>query len=380
MDDDGGRVTDRTYLFAGGGTGGHLFPGIAVAERLLEQQPQARILFVGSDRPIERQILAGTPFEHCSLPSPSLADARRHPLRFVRQLLAGRRAARELILRERPAAVIGCGGFASAAPVYVAGRAEVPFVLLEQNVIPGRATRWLSRLGGTVCLSFEAARRHLPRSASVTVTGNPVRQEIAELAGRIPADRAAAVGGTPMLLVLGGSQGARGVNEMLIGVAARAPQALAGWRVVHQTGAADVDRVRQAYADAGIAAEVGAFFDDLVPHYASASLVVSRAGATTLAELACAGVPAILVPYPHAMDNHQWHNAREFEQAGAAVIVEQGDAAESVNVTAGSATFDETLTSLVQDDRRRAAMAAAMANLARPDAAAAVVKRLMVEG
>jgi UDP-N-acetylglucosamine--N-acetylmuramyl-(pentapeptide) pyrophosphoryl-undecaprenol N-acetylglucosamine transferase len=373
-------VGQRVYLFAGGGTGGHLFPGIAVAEELLQRQPDARILFVGSDRPIEKQILSGTSFEHCSLPSPTLAEARRHPLRFVRQLAAARRQARELIKREQPASVIGCGGFASAAPVYVASRMGIPFVLLEQNVIPGRATRWLSRLGGTVCLSFEAAREYLPRSTRAIVTGNPVRREIVALSQR-PSDRArAAYEGPRTLLVLGGSQGARGVNEMLIGVAERSPEMLAGWRVVHQTGAADEDRVRQAYADAGVTAGVAAFFADLVAHYASASLVVSRAGATTLAELACAGVPAILVPYPHAMDNHQWHNAREFEQAGAAVIVEQGATPGGENASDGPRTFDLTLMWLLQDDGRRAAMAAATAGLARPDAAAAVVERLMVNG
>jgi UDP-N-acetylglucosamine--N-acetylmuramyl-(pentapeptide) pyrophosphoryl-undecaprenol N-acetylglucosamine transferase len=369
-------VADRTYLFAGGGTGGHLFPGIAVAERLLEHDPQARILFVGSDRPIERQILAGTPFDHCGLPSPALDEARRHPLRFVRQLAAARREARELIARERPTAIIGCGGFASAAPVHAARRSGVPFVLLEQNVIPGRATRWLSRLGGTVCLAFEGARQYLPHSAHAIVTGNPVRREIAELAQRHATVGGIDSGGPAALLVLGGSQGARAVNEMLVSFVGRSTHALVGWRVVHQTGGADVDRVRQAYAVAGVTAEVAAFFDDLAPHYASASLVVSRAGATTLAELACAGLPAVLVPYPHAMDNHQRHNAREFEHPGAAVIVEQPDATEGETVTAGAGSFDEILTSLLQDDARRAAMAAAMGGLARPDAAAAVVEML----
>jgi UDP-N-acetylglucosamine--N-acetylmuramyl-(pentapeptide) pyrophosphoryl-undecaprenol N-acetylglucosamine transferase len=367
-------VGQRVYLFAGGGTGGHLFPGIAVAEQLLTQRPEARILFVGSDRSIERQILAGTPFLHCELPAPSLAVVRRHPLQFARQLNAARRQARELLERESPLAVIGCGGFASAAPVYAAWRQSVPFVLLEQNTIPGRATRWLSRLGGTVCLSFEAARSHLPSSARTLVTGNPVRREIEELANR-PNETARQPGEIRTLLVLGGSQGARPVNEMLIDFANRSAHALAGWQVVHQTGQADVGRVRQAYAAAGIDADVAAFFPNLAVQYRQASLVVSRAGATTLAELACAATPAVLVPYPQAMDNHQWHNARVFEQAGAAVIVEQQS-----DPTAGSQAFDETLSRLLNDEHRRATMARAMAGLARPDAAARVVDCLMALG
>lgn len=364
-------MADCVYLFAGGGTGGHLFPGIAVAEQILLQQPTSRCLFVGTDRPIERQILAGTPFGHCSLPAASLAEARRHPLRFARQLSAARRQACDLIERERPAAVIGCGGFASAAPVYAARRSGVPYVLLEQNVIPGRATRWLSRLGGTVCVSFEASRTHLPRSARTIVTGNPIRREIQELALR-PIERPRQPGLVRTLLVLGGSQGAWPVNEMLIGFANRSPHALDGWRVVHQTGQTDVERVHQAYTAAGIDADVAAFYQNLALQYRDASLVVSRAGATTLAELACAATPAILVPYPHAMDNHQWYNAREFEQAGAAVIVEQqGDP------TAGLSAFEETLLRLLNDEDRRAAMARAIRGLARPNAAASVVEYLM---
>ena len=212
-------MAGRLYLFAGGGTGGHLFPGIAVAEAILAREADARILFVGSGRSIERNIVSRTPFEHRVLPSVSLAGAMRHPLTFLRGSLAARRAALRLIDQERPSVVIGCGGFASAAPVYAGARRSIPTVLLEQNVIPGRTTRWLSRWGGTVCLSFAQTAQYLHRSVKTAVTGNPVRAAIAELTQQFTGKGSAAVPPTSSrhtLLVLGGSQGATSINDRRI--------------------------------------------------------------------------------------------------------------------------------------------------------------------
>ena len=352
-------MAGRLYLFAGGGTGGHLFPGIAVAEELLTRELDARILFVGSDRPIEREILAKTPYEHVVLPSVSLAGAMRHPLQFLRRSLAARREAFQLINQERPAAVIGCGGFASAAPVYAATRRKIPFVLLEQNTIPGRTTRWLCRVGGTVCLSFSASEKRLPQSANVIVTGNPVRREIAKLH---PTPT------RPTLLVLGGSQGAQAINELMMASAPALSDTLAGWHVVHQTGSMDEQRVRTAYEQFSIDATVAAFFDDMADCYSQASLVISRAGATTLAEIACAQLPAMLLPYPHAADNHQWHNATAFHKAEAALVFE-----DQPDKVTNSLDFTTALEPLLSDEDRRQAMSASMKSIAHPGAAAHVV-------
>ncbi|MGE4003140.1 MAG: glycosyltransferase [Planctomycetaceae bacterium] len=359
-------MSGQTYIFAAGGTGGHLFPAIAVAERLVERDPTARVLFVGSDRPIEREILSSTRFEHHMLPTASLAGVRRHPLRSAWRLGTAYRAAVQLMHHKRPVAVIGGGGLTSAAPLLAARRTGAPILLLEQNVIPGRATRWLSRLGGTVCVTYAETASLLPRSARAVVTGNPVRRRMTELIGHHEPS-----GDCRTLLVLGGSQGARPINDLMLGTVTARRSLLDGWRVIHQTGPADQERVRAAYASHEIKSRVSAFFTDTSDLYRQAEVVVSRAGGTTLSELACAGLPAVLLPYPQAADNHQWHNAEVFQAAGAAIRFE-----DSACDAAAATRFAEVLASLLQDADRRAAMSAAMSTLARPTAAIEVMTLL----
>ncbi len=359
------NVSGRTYILAGGGTGGHLFPGIAVAECVTERHPRARVLFVGSDRPIERDILAETPFDHHRLPSVSFDSAGRHPLRFAARTWRAYRAASRLIEEVCPQAVIGCGGFASAAPILAARKRGVPFLLLEQNVIPGRATRWLSRLGGTVCLTYERTASLLPASVQPVVTGNPVRCDIARLAGH------AAPRQGQTLLVLGGSQGAKRINDLMLAVAADRRAALDGWRIIHQTGLRDEERVRLGYSAGNIEATVSAFYADMPGLYEQADVVVSRAGGTTLSELACAGLPSVLLPYPHAVANHQWHNAELFRAAGASILVDEwADDSRAVP------HFAEAVGSLLSDPTLRQTMCAAVSKLACPDAADTVVTLL----
>lgn len=351
-------MSGRTYVFAGGGTGGHLFPGIAVAECLVQRRSDARILFVGSERKIERDVLASTPFEHRSLPASSSASARRRPLQFAANLWQSYRSAMRLMKEVRPDAVIGCGGFASAAPVVAARKQRVPVLLLEQNVIPGRSTRWLSRLGGIVCLTYEQSALYLRKSTETVVTGNPVRPEIAELVGE-PQSRNGRT-----LLVLGGSQGARSLNELLLSVAEHHRSLLDDWHIIHQTGPSDEERVRTAYDTLSLNATVSAFFANPADLYRQADLAVSRAGGTTLSELACAGLPALLLPYPHAADNHQWHNAELFRRAGAAHILDQ-----TTDHAGIVPRFANELDVLMSDPAVRQLMSTAMSSLARPDAA-----------
>jgi UDP-N-acetylglucosamine--N-acetylmuramyl-(pentapeptide) pyrophosphoryl-undecaprenol N-acetylglucosamine transferase len=264
-----------------------------------------------------------------------------------------------------PAAVIGCGGIASAAPILAARRRGSPCLLLEQNVIPGRTTRWLSRWGGTVCVTYPQSAQWLARSATSVVTGNPVRRSIAALAASV------APKAHRTLLVLGGSQGSQTINEMLLDVVSQEPALLKDWRIVHQTGPHDVERVRAAYESHHLEADISKFFGDPAAHYGTADVVVSRAGGTTLSELACAGLPVVLCPYPHAAANHQWHNAAVFRKAGAAIVVE-----ESADRVQNACQLAEALQPLLRDHGLRQRMSAAMRALARPDAADQVVRFL----
>lgn len=362
-------MTTPLYVFAGGGTGGHLFPGIAVAERLVEREPDARVLFLGTDRPIEREILSETAFEHLPIVREGQGGSWQRAVAMMRAY----RDAVGRLRNDRPRAVIGCGGGASVPPVLAARRLRIPVFLLEQNVIPGRATRLLSRFDTTVCLTYPESQPLLPKSAHSRVTGNPVRQAIAELA---TAPRDDADGShRPTLLVLGGSQGAHAINQAVLSVAEDARQFLNGWRVIHQTGERDVDDVRAAYQRLGINAVVEPFFEDLVPHYRNSHMVVSRAGGTTLSEVACAGLPAILVPYPHAMDDHQTANANVFVREEAAFVIP------SLDTSYQQSVFSRLLVQSLSNPELRNNMAQNMRSLARPQAAddvsALVIKRSM---
>jgi len=358
----------RTFIFAGGGTGGHLFPGVAVALELKRREPNARLLFVGSERELEQTILVRHGLEHRSLPVESLRELTHHPWRFATRNWTAWRAARQMMREERPSLVIGLGGYASAPLVWQASRTRCPVVLLEQNVIPGRATRWLSRSASLVCTSFVETGDRLPRDAKVEVTGNPVRREIAEFAPHL----AAASTAPRELLVLGGSQGADSLNEAVVAAFRLIGDASSGWRVVHQSGARQVEAMRRAYAGLSMDAIVEPFFDDMLARYRAASLVVSRAGATTLAELACCGLPMILLPYPHAADDHQRANARVYESHGAAVCVNQLASTEQT-----AARLADHLRSLLTDESRRSAMSLSARGIARLNATSTVVDRVL---
>jgi UDP-N-acetylglucosamine--N-acetylmuramyl-(pentapeptide) pyrophosphoryl-undecaprenol N-acetylglucosamine transferase len=359
-------VTDL-FLFAGGGSGGHLLPGIAVAEVLRQRTPLARVLFVGSEREIERRIVTEHNCPHVALPLSPLDDLRRRPHRFLWRNCRAIAEAQRLLREQRPRAVIGLGGLASAPVVWAAHRAGVPIVLLEQNAIPGRATCWLSRWAGMVCVTYPECVDRLPRGVPTLLCGNPVRAEIAALLHEprmIDAE-------SPTLLVLGGSQGADALNAAVLELVRQQRTALAGWTIVHQTGPRQAAAVQAAYATLGQSHVVADFFPNLVEHYRRADIVISRAGATTLAELACAGKPMVLVPYPHAADNHQRANAEAFASQGAAVVVEHAASASDTAAQIGRALspwqHDATLRQQIGDAAR---------SLARPDAAERVVSLL----
>jgi len=352
-------AASRTFLFAGGGSGGHLFSGIAVAEEILSRDPSCRIVFAGSERGIEKAILARTKWRHVALPVVPPGTMVRRPLRSVFAVSSAVRRSLRLVDEVRPDAVIGLGGFASV-PVAAAARLRgVPVVLLEQNVVPGRATSLLSRWAEVVCVSFAETISLLPRRARCRVTGNPVRGGVLR---RLPRRESPA----RTLLVLGGSQGALGLNGMATVAIREMREKLSGWRVVHQAGERDVEKVRATYAAVEVEAEVAAFFDDLPARYATATLAISRAGATTLAELACVGVPMVLVPYPRSAREHQARNAGYFALLGGAAVVPEGKMA--------GERLAATLSSLLSEPFRLSQMSAAMGRCARPDAAAEVAE------
>ena len=309
-----GAGASLRVLIMAGGTGGHVFPALAVAERLREQR--AEVQWLGSRDGMEAHLVAARGFAFHALAVRGLRGNGvlgwlLAPLRVCAAVLAALRVLR----RVRPQVVLGMGGYASGPGGVAAWLARTPLVVHEQNAVPGLTNRVLARIATRVLEAFPGS---FPARAGARHTGNPVRADIAALPP--PAARARSGDDSLHLLVLGGSQGARRLNEAV-------PAALAGLapplrvQVRHQAGARHVAAAREAYARHGLGIEPLAFIDDMAGSYAWADLVLCRAGAMTVAELAAAGVAAVLVPYPHAVDDHQSANARHLVAAGGAVLL-----------------------------------------------------------
>ncbi len=358
-------------MFAGGGTGGHLFPGLAVAEELARGNANTKISFCGTGKDWEQKQVARAGFEYHTLPSAPLIGSPMGLLRALYSNSIGYRAAYRLLLAERPSVVVGIGGYSSLPLGLAAARLGLPLVLLEQNVIPGRANRWLARWASTICVSFAETAEVLSVRPRVIATGNPVRSAIVA-ASKDRTEQANLIRDTdPLLVVLGGSQGAHSINCLIPELLPEITPHLTDWQIIHQTGMKDGEKVRAAYADHRLRAEVVPFISDIEDVYCRATLAIARAGATTLAELAVSGVPAILLPYPFATANHQWHNAQAFGRAGAAIVVD--DHPEPGRTTA---VLTSAVTPLLRLPELRREMRLAMQNLARPDAVNMVVSEI----
>jgi UDP-N-acetylglucosamine--N-acetylmuramyl-(pentapeptide) pyrophosphoryl-undecaprenol N-acetylglucosamine transferase len=348
-------------MIAGGGTGGHLFPGVAIAEELRARAPDAEVVFVGTKRGIEARVLPDLGWkleliEVSGLKTVGALGALRGLFRLPRALLQARR----IVKHFRPDAVIGVGGYASGPVVLAAKLAGIPTAICEQNSIPGLTNKILGRLVRAVFLSFDESRRFF-KPKKIVMAGNPVRRALVQ---KLLAAPAATPGDTVHVLVSGGSQGAVAVNEL----ASQALIALAKdhkLAITHQTGEKDLEATAARYRDAGVTADCRAFIKDMAATYHEADLIIGRAGATTVAELAIAGKPAVFIPYPFAADNHQELNAREMATKGAALMFRQAD------LTAEK--LADALRPLLAEPARRVEMGAAMKSLAKPGAAAAVI-------
>ncbi len=352
-----------------GGTGGHIFPALAVAEEIRRRFPRAMLLFMGGREGPEADLAVAAGLDFIGLPVRGVVG------RGLRGLAAGFcmakaiRTARGIIGKFRPQLVIGFGGYAAFAGMCAARLAHVPVALHEQNSVPGLANRLAGRFAQRIFLSLPDSSGIFP-AEKCRLAGNPVRADIAALAAAGRGERHAglAAGRPPRLLVVGGSLGAKALNDA---VAANL-DVLAGLEIHHQTGKTLHEEVRAAYRAAKADhALVEPFITDMAWAYANADLALCRAGASTLAELACAGLPAILVPYPFAARDHQRHNAQALVDRGAAVMMDQSEfAGEKAGVLA------DRILDLVSDPARLTQMSEAARAMALPQAAAAVVDGL----
>ena len=315
--------TAPKIAIACGGTGGHLFPGLAITEQLVRRGVSVTLLI--SPKDVDQQAakkISG--MEIVTLPAVGLSSGQK--IAFLRGFIQSYRAARKHFRNNPPDAALAMGGFTSAPPLLAAKPFGAQIFLHESNTIPGRANRWLSRVVHQAFVGFPQAASRL-HTRNVTTTGTPVRPEFQP---RAAAACRAALGldpARPVLLVVGGSQGATGVNNLLVNsLPAWERQRSQELQFLHFTGAADAERVRRAYAEKNLRAVVHPFFSEMELALGAATVAVSRAGASSLAELAAMRVPSVLIPFPAATDNHQFFNARAFTDTGAAQLLEQKNA------------------------------------------------------
>ncbi len=338
-------------VIAGGGTGGHVIPALAIAQQL-KKQLGAEVLFIGTARGIETRLVpqAGFPLELIrvgALKNVSLMTRAKTLFGLPRAIAASSRMLSEF----DPEVVIGVGGYASGPAMVAAIRRRLPTLAFEPNVVPGFANRMIARWVSAAAVHFEETCRYFPHCR---VTGVPVRAAFFSIAAKTE--------GPPTLLVFGGSQGARAINqamttiESLAGLRAKIP----GIHIIHQTGQRDYDHVLAAYQRSGISGEVHKFIDDMPGTFRRADLLVCRSGASSVGEITAAGKPAIFVPFPAAADDHQNVNARALERVGAAVVVEESNL--------GAAYLVDTIAALIGDSGRLRSMSAAAKSLAHPKA------------
>jgi UDP-N-acetylglucosamine--N-acetylmuramyl-(pentapeptide) pyrophosphoryl-undecaprenol N-acetylglucosamine transferase len=358
-------------VLAGGGTGGHVFPAVSIAEELKRRDPDLQLMYLGRSGSIEERIAGQRSIPFRTIQVEGLP--RENVFKITRALLkvsAGLVQSVAILSRFRPQAVVGTGGYASLPPVIAASLLRIPSLIHEQNCVPGKANRICSRFADIVTVHFERSRRYFPGKEALVV-GNPIRTDFLpqrlETMDKSEAKRTLGLNQDKFtVFVLGGSRGAHALNVAVVEALEHLDQRRI--QLICMTGTDDFRWVRDSCERAGITAAVFPFIDDIVSAYFSADVAVSRAGASTLAELAAVAVPAILVPYPHATDRHQELNARVLADAGAAMMLLNGDLS--------GAVLAEKISAFADDPKQLEVMRACIRNFSMPDAAERVVNLL----
>jgi UDP-N-acetylglucosamine--N-acetylmuramyl-(pentapeptide) pyrophosphoryl-undecaprenol N-acetylglucosamine transferase len=350
-------------IITGGGTGGHIFPGIALAQAMMQSYPGCEVLFIGTERKVDKTVLSDPGFATMTIKSQGIKG--KSPAAKLMALLQQPAALLEaagIIRKFKPDLVFGVGGYVTGPVILAARLMGITTCIHEQNSVPGLANKFLGRFVHRIFVSLPGSEKYFPASKTV-LSGNPVRSSIVKAANQMRLEKHR----EPLtLLILGGSQGARRLNSLVLEAAEKWLVKLTPMpNIIHQTGEHDEIPVRQKYAELGINARVAPFFNDMAEIYSQADLVVSRAGATTLAELTVFHKPVILVPFPYAADNHQEINGRYIVEAGGGLMFKQSEL--------NGEKLGMTIKRLLADTELLAAMAAKSGRIAKPEATGTIV-------
>jgi UDP-N-acetylglucosamine--N-acetylmuramyl-(pentapeptide) pyrophosphoryl-undecaprenol N-acetylglucosamine transferase len=311
-------------IFAGGGTGGHLMAGLSIAQEISSRFPGAHIIFFGTNKKGESEYIGKSGYEFKQIEACKLTSFIRLPL-FIFVSLIGIIHSMINIVRIKPDIIVGLGGYGSALPVVAAYVVGVPIVLIEQNVIPGRANLIMSRWADAILCHWESTKNRFKKAGSISVTGIPIRNGIVRNETEVVKNPFGLASQGKTLLVMGGSQGAQAINKVLLQSIPKLKALIPGLQIIHLTGKEGYKEAKDTYDNLGISSFVSEFSSEIGIAYRLADLVICRAGANTIAEISAVGIPAILIPYPYATDNHQYWNAYELARIGGAVIIKQDE-------------------------------------------------------
>jgi len=347
-------IKEKSYLnivIAGGGTGGHLFPGVAIAEEFKNISDKHRILFLNTGNKIERQILDKANFNYKVIPSAGFFNKNiKDKLKSILKIISSVSKASSILNEFRADAVIGVGGYVSVPILIAAILNNIPVFIQEQNTIPGMANRLFSWFAVMNFTGFKNTKKGFKKR--VTYTGNPIRKRINLIEYSIKSENT--------ILVTGGSQGAHRINQAFMNCINDLKDKK-NILFIHQTGEKDFEKIKQIYEQKKLKYMAAPFFNNMDKLYGKTSLIISRAGASTLAEISCANIPAILIPFPYATHNHQFHNAKALTKEGAAIIIEENENT--------ACKFAEQINFLLSDKKKLLYMSEKMKNTAKPDAA-----------
>ncbi len=312
-------------VFAGGGTGGHLMVGLSIAEEVRMRFHQAEIVFFGTDKKFEKRCVEQRGFKFRQMHSRKWEKSCKGIFAFTGSMFAGIIESLIALKKMNPDIVVGLGGYASFAPIVAAKLLGFPSILLEQNVIPGKANQFLSRWVDEVYCHWRGSIKWLDKAKIVRVTGTPIRKDVLCGQRQRAAEKFGLNPSKKTILITGGSQGAQSINEVVLRCLPKLEQRSNEVQVIHITGELDYEKVKATYQQMKVDSFVCGFLDDMGAAFSMADIIICRSVATTIAEITAIGIPAILIPYPHAADNHQYWNAMELASNGGGYLLQQID-------------------------------------------------------
>ena len=379
-------MVDSSFFFAGGGTGGHIYPAIAVAQQIVKIEPSAKIHFFCSTRSIDQHILGQTGFEYTTLPATGFSVRPKKLIDFCKSLLRSYRIAEKAVRTDFNTVVIGAGGFVSTPVCLAAHKHKVPIALLNVDIVPGRANKINARWADEIFVQFPETEQYFTRrkwfdrltslrgveGKKVSVVGCPVRSGFRNPQPERAIEQLGLDRDKKILLITGASSGSENINRAVCSLLGKLEAFADDWQIVHLAGRNNYEKVYNKYSDAKISYKVVSYFDDMPDLLAAADLVIGRSGAVSVAEYAAAAVPSICMPYPYHKDKHQYLNAGKLVEVGAAVIVD-----DLPDEKDRSEWLAEELEELMKDQKIRQAMAEGCRIIANPDADRKIAEQLL---